>query len=136
MWLGHQYKDGSHITQYGKTDYWEGLTLNISASTRSQCISIENGELGNVRCGQEVENMGFICERQTRKWNIRLYIRPTLKPLDAQKCQPKDADLLPSDNRYFFSEEAAATTWSQARAQCQERGTGWDLAVIDDARGE
>lgn len=53
---------------------------------------------------------------------------------DFEKCQPKDEDDLPTDNRYFLS-EASSITWSQARGQCKLRGLGWDLAVIGDSRG-
>jgi hypothetical protein len=27
-------------------------------------------------------------------------------------------------------------TWDDARNKCQERGNGWDLAIIDDVKGK
>lgn len=118
IWLGHQYKSSQLITQYGNDDYWEALTLNPSNGSRDQCIELQNGLLANVRCGKVSDRSGLICERHTH----------------SQQCQPKDADELPGDNRYHLSDEPAATTWSEARTECQSKGVGWDLAVIDDVR--
>ena len=109
--------------------------MNPSKGSRDQCIELKNGILSNVRCGQVLERSGLICERHTRKWNIR-FTTSVMRASDSQQCQPKDADELPGDNRYHLSNEPSATTWSQARTECQSKGVGWDLAVIDDVRGK
>ena len=42
---------------------------------------------------------------------------------------------LPVDNRYEFG-EVGFYTWSDAQTLCQEKGEGWDLAIIDDFKGK
>ena len=42
---------------------------------------------------------------------------------------------LPVDNRYEFG-EVGFYTWSDAQSLCQEKGEGWDLAIIDDYKGK
>ena len=41
---------------------------------------------------------------------------------------------LPVDNRYEFG-SVGFHTWSDAQSLCQAKGEGWDLAIIDDYKG-
>ena len=42
---------------------------------------------------------------------------------------------LPVDNRYEFG-SVGFHTWSDAQSLCQAKGEGWDLAIIDDYKGD
>ena len=55
--------------------------------------------------------------------------------LDLDRCQAKAASELPEDNRYFIG-DVGENDWKTARGKCVQRGSGWDLAIIDDAKGK
>lgn len=125
-WVGYKEYNSVPQTVFKKEIPWQFPWSSSEPNDhqgKEDCVRMDmNGEMNDAICkrtwsGNQNDDVGigYICERQS-------YL---------DRCQPKAAEDLPEDNRYFIG-DAGPNDWATARSLCTGRGDGWDLVVIDD----
>jgi len=121
FWVGYKNRATVHKREAESFLSW---AASSDSGARFECAQWAGEEMLDVPCknywtgvDENDVGVGYICERHSY----------------ADSCTPRSEDELPEDNRYFIS-ESGEFTWDDARNKCQERGNGWDLAIIDDVK--